>query len=87
MVNYLSHCAPNAQVNYQRRSMSGNKFSKMHYQFIADVIRTMPIAKDNKEVIIKVFARALMADNPTFNTDKFIGACNGIADIRRRVIR
>lgn len=49
--------------------------TKMHFQLIADVIKSSHLASDNQRVIAQDFAVALQCTNPAFDIERFMAAC------------
>lgn len=55
-------------------TMRQAKMTRVHFQFIADVVASLP-DDPVREVVINRFARSLKSTNPAFNTGRFIDAC------------
>lgn len=52
------------------------KFSRRHYEMIADVIRAFsPVSPDDRDDLIELFVSQFEADNPRFDGKKFRTRC------------
>lgn len=50
------------------------KMTRVHFQFIADVVASLP-DEPARETVINRFAQSLKSTNPAFQTGRFIDAC------------
>lgn len=49
-------------------------FTRQHYIKIAEVVKCI-VHPEYRKIVAHDFSRALRADNPRFNEDKFMRAC------------
>jgi len=49
--------------------------TRMHFLFIADIIRTLDVGQEERNKVAIAFARALRNTNTQFDKARFIKAC------------